>query len=266
MNSNKMVVLELISVDFFTFISKKNVYSVKNEKMKVIYTVLSLIYFCTHIYSQHSDLKEFGYRGNVQEVRTKTYVLFDSKTGKLSDSLQLFSTVIFSVDENGNFQEVKTIPAADTNVFSLNKYSFVNQRKSSMQTFDTQGNEQKSDTASFQWVNDKSYILTYQYNNRIYEITTILNDDFRDYSGITHVYDLVDGKRKFVSSEKSENFFDSDGHIEKIVVTDLQSMKKNTLYLKEKILDKNGNLTQFKVVDESKNIVKFVEREFVYGK
>lgn len=163
---------------------------------------LLLSMFAFILYAQHTDLKEYGYRGKVKEVRTKT--------------------------------------------------------------FDKKGNELKADTAIFKWINEKTYILVYQYNNYFYEITTILNDDYRDYMGITFVYEWVDGEKKFRKAEISENFFGKDGHIEKIVVTDIQTQVKTTRFVKDKVLDKKGNLIQYKVYDDSNKLLQYVERHFEY--
>jgi hypothetical protein len=229
------------------------------------YTLSSLLSIFTFVlFGQHTDLKEFGYRGGVKEVRTKTFVQFDPKTGNLTENVNLFSTVIFSVNKQGNFQEIKTIPGSDSLRFTKNVYTFKDDKKVAMKSYDNQGKELKADTAIFRWINDKTYIVVYQYNNRIVEITTMLNDEYRDYMGITHVYELTNGVKKLVKIEKSENYFDKDGHISKIVVTDMQTLVQSSRYVQEKVLDKKGNLIQYKVLDEASKLLQYVEREFVY--
>jgi hypothetical protein len=236
---------------------------IKNQIMKYFLSSLcTLLVLIGH--SQHSDLKEFGFRGKVKEVRTKTYVYIDFKTGKPSDSLNHFSTVVFYVDEHDNFQEVKTISGIDSTVIVRNIYTFKDSKKSSMKSIDSDGNEIKNESASFVWVDDKTYLLTLLSHSRTYEMMIMLNEYYRDFKGVTQIFDHKNTDKKLVKTEKSENFFDYDGHIRKIIVTDMESMTETIRFVKDKVLDEHGNLIQYKVVDESGNVLQYVEREFFY--
>ena len=236
-------------------------------RKSIHYFILILLLFTfSNVFSQFSDSKEYGFKGEVKKITTYNYIGLEKKNDKwIIDDKKLVSIWEFLVDENQNFREFKTTYFTNgTKEVQVYKYQFKDKLKSSYEKYDEDGNI--IETAKYEWLNEKSYIATFKFREYIIENRVILNDNFRDFIGENKVFEIYENEKVPIEITSYKNYFDKNGLIQKTEKFDVLGNISSTIYNEIQKIDIRGNLVEFAILNEDGNLERFVKREFEYLK
>ena len=236
-------------------------------RKSIHYFILILLLFTfSNVFSQFSDSKEYGFKGELKKITTYNYIGLEKKNDKwIIDDKKLVSIWEFLVDENQNFREFKTTYFTNgTKEVQVYKYQFKDKLKSSYEKYDVDGNI--IETAKYEWLNEKSYIATFKFSEYIIENSVILNDKFRDFIGENKVFEIYENDKVPIEITSYKNYFDKNGLIQKTEKFDVLGNISSTIYNEIQKIDIRGNLVEFAILNEDGNLERFVKREFEYLK
>lgn len=208
-----------------------------------------------------NDLAEYGYKGNIRELKTTMYYDFIEENGKTvydESKVGTFRTMIFNKD--GNLEEATNsfsdAPEEDETVY----YQFKDGRKSSFYIVNPANDTLQR--ATFDWVSDKEYTYTSLFNTgRTMKSWSKLNDDFRDLSGGY----TFSGKDTIYYSRSYKNTVIEDNLIKESISTDEVTGEKSTLILKYSDFDSKGNPQKVEMFDgDTKTPINVAIRKFSY--
>lgn len=233
-------------------------------KSKHYFLVTLLLLTFNNAFSQFNDSKEYGFKGKLQKITTYNYVDIEKQNDKwIIDDKKLVSIWEFIVDENQNFSEVKTTYLANgLKEVQVYKYEFNNNLKSSYKKYDESG--KVIETAKFEWLNEKTYIATFNFNDYIIENKVVLNDSFRDFIGENKVFEIYENEKIPIEITSYKNYFDNNNLPLKTEKFDVLGNITSTIINDIQKLDKKGNMIEFGIVKEDGTLERFVKREFEY--
>ncbi len=234
------------------------------RKFNPFILVIFLLLTFNNVFAQFSDSKEYGFKDELKKITTYNYTELDKKDDKwVLDDKKLVSIWEFIVDENQNFKEVKvTYFTNGTKEVEFYKYEFKNNLKSSYKKYNEEG--KIIETAKFEWLNEKTYIATFNFNEYIIENKVILNDSFRDFIGENKIFEIYENGKVPIEITSYKNYFDKNGLIQKTEKYDVLGNITSTIFNEIQKIDNKGNMIEFAIIKEDGTLERFVKREFKY--
>ena len=234
------------------------------RKFKPYFLLFFLLLSFNNLYSQFNDSKEYGFKGKLKKVTTYNYVGLEKENGKwIADDKNLVSIWEFIVDRNQNFTEIRTTYFTNgSKEIQVYKYEFNDNLKTSYKKYDEKDNVIES--AKFEWLNEKSYIETFSFDQYEIENKVILNDNYRDYIGENKVFEISDNEKIPIEITSYKNYFGSNGLVLKTEKFDVLGNITSTIKNEIQKIDKDGNMTEFAIIKDDGTLERFIKREFEY--
>jgi len=230
------------------------------EKMAVL-LFLTILVSCGQSVDGPTDLKEYGFKGEVKTIVSKRYVGISKKNGEWEyskDDLFAISIYHFNKEENIETLEMTHFYEGDTleNTFH---FSFTNGRKTGATRVSDGGKNTLEMT--FEWKGDRKYIWKSTENNIYSETISELDENYRDKEGIFNAY----SNDELVTSETYINFFDDEGQITKSRLIDHINETTRVQLYKDKVYDSVGNMLEVAIVDSASGKLEVLTvREYTY--
>lgn len=211
--------------------------------------------------SSGNDLKEYGYKGKVKEVKATFYYDFIEENGKMTvDKSRIGDIRTMYFDENGNLTKTVSSSPNTPNAKLVSYYQSTDGRKSSYVVVDE--NKDTLERASIKWISDQEYEVTSAFGTgRIKKIHTLLNDDYVELSNETRFFD----KDSTYVSVRYDNISIKENRVEESTHTDKLTGVKTDLLFQYSEFDAEGNPLRVELSDRNKkNLANVTIREISY--
>lgn len=213
----------------------------------------------------HSDLKEYGYKGNVRQITTYNYdtLSFDAGSLQIPDTSLWRNKLIYKFSRQGNLDTIEAFTKLpqfpDTVFYQLTHYTY-----SDTGRFGYRRNNANeiTDTIEYKWLTKTSYqIIETSASGERTASKFNLNSLFRDKAGIWKVYKY--GKVEF--GEKYVNEIDVNNRLLSSVKTAIPTGKKTNVYYTYLKFDKRGNAVVARLSNlKNRGTFRIIKRSFEY--
>lgn len=233
--------------------------------MKKTITIITAILLLTSFVSENkpTDLKEYGFKGNVKSVTTINYNNLEQIEGTWNiNEDKVISKWKMTFNKEGNIVEMKEYyPIVDTIWNEVTtKIEFENGLKSKYTKTDLSG--QITEVGTYTWIDDHNYKLAaFQKSGITVNSYSKLNKTLRDISG---GYSYIQND-SILFSESYKNKLKRNGEIVSSKFYDQLKDEYYTIEYSNKEKDKKGNLIKVALVYKEPQLLKRLSvREFEY--
>lgn len=232
------------------------------NKLLLFFSIIVLICSCSSAPEKYTELAEYGYKGPVEYVLTKKFDNAEKINGKWE-----CSDYGYFMSRSYHFNKDGFIDTINSKVY-FNDFRYDTQLTFTFRDGDKVGSIMKDNNGEttyhvYEWEDEYNYSYkpAGRELNATFESYTELNENFRDFKGISK--DYKDGELVF--SETYTNYFDEDGTIERTRLVDEFTSKVITHIYSDKILDEYGNIIECAVIDSaSGELIQYMKRTFTY--
>lgn len=228
--------------------------------MKIFIIGISFLIFSVSLYSQddHTDVKEFGLKGNVKSVESNYYLAKEYQETWILDSLKSRSVMDFN--KKGNFTKIISIDFPDSESEIIEFQRDENGRKISYKKHTLYG---IFETGNYEWISEKRYRLKAKDSFGVrMESEFTLTENFRDESGTTIYYDDKTGE--YLLTFTYQNILDKNGNLLRTNIFYEPSGDSSTTIYDVQEIDAFGNWIKVGLYHEEKDFREIMIRNIEY--